>query len=69
MARTKQTARKQPRGKPQAMGRGKNPAKKPADPKPGGRTDRKVIAEYSSDESPDEESQQVGGKSTPKRVK
>ena len=65
MACTKQTARKNSGGKPVAMGRGKNPK-----PKGGGRVDRKVIIEYSSDESFDEErSQQVTGMGVPKRVK
>ena len=58
MARTKQTARKNTGGKPLAMGRGKDPAPKPK-PKPG-RSDRKVIIEYSSDE---EEPQQGGATS------
>ena len=65
MAYTKQTARKNTGGKPLAMGRGKNPV-----PKPGGRVDRKVIIEYSSDESFDEERPQpVTGTGVLKRVK
>ena len=63
MARTKQTARKDVGGKPLAMGRGKNPAPKPK-PKPG-RSDRKVIIEYSSDE---EEPQQGKGAEAPKKA-
>ena len=55
MARTKQTARKNTGGKPLAMGRGKDLAPQPK-PKPG-RSDQKVIIEYSSD---DEEPQQGG---------
>ena len=49
MARTKQTARKDTVGKPLAMGRGRGKGK----PTPG-RVDRKVVLEYSSDETPDE---------------
>ena len=45
MAHTKQTARKNSGGKPLAMGKPK------VDPKPGGRADRKVIIEFSSNES------------------
>ena len=67
MARTKQTARKTSGGKPLAMGRGRGKGK--SDPKPGGRVDRKVVLEYSSDESLDEENPQpVEGTSAPKRV-
>ena len=68
MARTKQTARKDTGGKPLAMGRGKaNPKKNPT---PGGRADRKVVLEYSSDESPDENNPQPAeGAEAPKRVK
>ena len=64
MARTKRAARKDMGGKPLAMGRGRgrgkgNPKK---DPKPGGRADRKVVLEYSSDESLDKDNpQQVEG--------
>ena len=68
MARTKQTARKNTGGKPLAMGRGKaNPKKNPT---PGGRADRKVVLEYSSDETPDENAPQPAeGAEAPKRVK
>ena len=67
MARTKQTARKNTGGKPLAMGRGKKDPK--TDPKPGGRSDRKVVLEYSSDESLDEENPQpVESTGAPKRV-
>ena len=67
MARTKQTARKNSGRKPLAMGRGK-PQTDPQ-PKLGGRADRKVIIEFSSDESFDEEkSQPVEGSGAPKRV-
>ena len=67
MARTKQTARKNTGGKPLAMGRGKKDPK--TDPKPGERSDRKVVLEYSSDESLDEENPQpVEGTGAPKRV-
>ena len=66
MAHTKQTARKNSSGKPPAMGKPKPLSK----PKPGGRVDRKVIIEYSSDESFDEERPQlVEGSGAPKRVK
>ena len=64
MARTKQTARKNTGGKPAAMARGKDPAPQPK-PKPG-RTDRKVIIEYSSDE---EEPQQGGAASKKRKMK
>ena len=64
MAHTKQTARKNTGGKPLAM------AKPKADPKPRGRADRKVIIEFSSDESFDEENPQpLVGLGAPKRVK
>ena len=67
MARTKQTARKNSGRKPLAMGRGK-PQTDPQ-PKPGGRADRKIIIEFSSDESFDEERvQPVEGSGAPKRV-
>ena len=67
MALTKQTARKNSSGKPLAMGRGK-PQTDPQ-PKPGRRADRKVIIEFSSDESFDEERvQPVEGSGAPKRV-
>ena len=69
MARTKQTARKNTGGKPLAMGRGRGKGNPKMDPKPGGRSDRKVVLEYSSDESLDEENPQpVEGTGTPKRV-
>ena len=68
MARTKQTARKNTGGKPLAMGRGKaNPKKNPT---PGGRVDTKVVLEYSSDETPDENAPQPAeGAEAPRRVK
>ena len=68
MAHTKQTAIKDTGGKPLAMGRGKaNPKKNPT---PGGRADRKVVLEYSSDETPDENAPQPAeGAEAPKRVK
>ena len=70
MARTKQTARKDTGGKPLAMGRGRGKGNPKTDPKPGGRADRKVVLEYSSDESPDEDNPQpMEGAGTPKRVK
>ena len=68
MARTKQTARKNTGGKPLAMGRGKATPKK--NPTPGGRADRKVVLEYSSDETPDKNAPQPAeGAQAPKRVK
>ena len=68
MARTKQTARKNTGGKPLAMGRGKATPKK--NPMPGGRADRKVVLEYSSDETPDENAPQPAeGAQAPKCVK
>ena len=54
MARTKQTARNDTGGKPLAMGRGRGKANPKKNPASGGRADRKVVLEYSSDESPDE---------------
>ena len=70
MARTKQTARKNTGGKPLAMGRGRGKGNPKSDPKPGGRSDRKVVLEYSSDESLDEDNpQSVEGAGVPKRVK
>ena len=51
MARTKQTARKNVGGKPLAMGRGKKDPKKNPTP---GRANRKVVLEYSSDETQEE---------------
>ena len=65
MARTKQTARKNTGGKPLAMARGGGKGK----PNPG-RADRKVVLEYSSDESPDEKNPRpVEEAEAPKRVK
>ena len=58
MARTKQTARKDTGGKPLAMGRGRGKATPKKNPMPGGRADRKVVLEYSSDETPDENAPQ-----------
>ena len=70
MARTKQTARKTPGGQPLAMGRGRGKGNPKSDPKPGGRSDRKVVIEYSSDESLDEDNPQpVEGTGALKRVK
>ena len=70
MARTKQTARKDTGGKPLAMGRGRGKGNPKKDPKPGGRADRKVVLEYSSDESLDKDNpQQVEGAEAPKHVK
>ena len=70
MARTKQTARKDTGGKPLAMGRGRGKGNPKKDPKPGGRADRKVVLEYSSDESPDENNPQpVEGTGAPECVK
>ena len=67
MARTKQTARKNSGRKPLAMGRGKPQTDPQA--KPGGRADCKVIIEFSSNESFDEERvQPVEGSGTLKRV-
>ena len=68
MARTKQTAQKNTGGKPLAMGRGKATPKK--NPTPGGRADRKVVLEYSSDETQDENAPQPAeGAQAPKHVK
>ena len=70
MARTKQTAQKNTGGKPLAMAKGRGKGNPKTDPKPGGRADRKVVLEYSSDESPDERSPQpVEGAEAPKCVK
>ena len=70
MARTKQTARKDTGGKPLAMGRGRGKGNPKKDPKQGGRADRKVVLEYSSDETPDENAPQPAeGAEAPKRVK
>ena len=70
MARTKQTARKNSGGKPLAIGRGRGKGNPKSDPEPGGRSDRKVVLEYSSNESRDEDdTRQVEGAGAPKRVK
>ena len=70
MAQTKQTAWKSSGGKPLAMGRGRGKGNPKKDPKPGGRADRKLVLEYSSDESLDKDNpQQVEGAEAPKRVK
>ena len=70
MARTKQTARKDTGGKPLAMGRGRGKGNPKKNPMPGGRADRKVVLEYSSDETPDENAPQPAeGAEAPKRVK
>ena len=70
MARTKQTARKDTGGKPLAMGRGRGKANPKKNPTPGGRADRKVVLEYSSDETPDENAPQPAeGAEAPKRMK
>ena len=58
MTRTKQTAWKDTGGKPLAMGRGRGKANPKKNPTPGGRVDRKVMLEYCSDESPDENNPQ-----------
>ena len=66
MARTKQTARKNSGRKPPAMGK----PKPLSNPKQGGRADWKVIIEYSSDESFDEDNVQlVEGSGVPKQLK
>ena len=54
IARTKQTAQKDTGGKPLAIGRGRGKGTPKKNPPPGGRADRKVVLEYSSDETPDE---------------
>ena len=70
MAQTKQTARKSSGGKPLAMERGRGKGNLKKDPKPVRKTDRKVVLEYSSDESLDKDSpQQVEGAEALKRVK
>ena len=52
------------------MGRGRGKKDPKSDPKPGGRLDRKVVLEYSSDESLDKDNpQQVEGAGAPKHVK
>ena len=70
MARMKQTARKNTGGKPLALGRGRGKGNPKANPKPGGRADRKVVLDYSSDESLDKDNPQpVEGTRAPKHVK
>ena len=59
MAWTKQTAQKTPGGQPLSMGRGRGKGNPKSDPKPGGRSDRKVVIEYSSDESLDKDNPQL----------
>ena len=52
------------------MGRGRGKKDLKTDPKPGGRSGRKVVLEYSSDESLDKDNpQQAEGAEAPKRVK
>ena len=52
------------------MGRGRGKGNPKLDPKPGGRLDRKVVIEYSSDESLDEDNPQpVEGAGALKHVK
>ena len=68
MARTKQTARKDTGGKPLAMGRGRGKGNLKKDPTTGGRADRKVVLEYSSDED-ENNPQPAEGAEAPKRVK
>ena len=52
------------------MGRGRGKKDLKSDPKPGGRSDRKVVLEYSSDESLDKDNPQPAeGAGAPKRVK
>ena len=52
------------------MGRGRGKGNPKSDPKPGGRLDRKVVIEYSSDESLDKDNPQpVEGTGAPKRMK
>ena len=52
------------------MGRGRGKKDPKSDPKPGGRSDRKVVLNYSSDESLDKDNpQQVEGAGALKRVK
>ena len=70
MACTKQTARKDTGGKRLAMGRGRGKATPKKNPTPGGRTDRKVVLEYSSDETQDEGAPRLAeGAEAPKGVK
>ena len=52
------------------MGRGRGKANPKKNPTPGGRADRKVVLEYSSDETPDESAPQPAeGAEAPKRVR
>ena len=52
------------------MGRGRGKATPKKNPTPGGRADRKVVLEYSSDETPDENAPQPAeGAQAPTRVK
>ena len=52
------------------MGRGRGKATPKKNPPTGGRADRKVVLEYSSDETQEEGAPQpVGGAEAPKRVK
>ena len=52
------------------MGRGRGKAKPQSNPQPGARVDRKVVIEYSSDESPDEgDPQLMEGAGVPKHVR
>ena len=70
MARTKQTAQKDTGAKPLAMGRGRGKGTPKKNPPPGGRADRKVVLEYSSDETLDESAPRLAeGAEAPKRVK
>ena len=70
MTCTKQTAWKDTGGKPLAMGRGRGKGTPKKNPPPGGRADRKVVLEYSSDETPDESAPRPAeGAEAPKRVK
>ena len=70
MARTKQTARKDTGGKPLAMGRGRGKATPKKNPTPGGRADRKVVLEYSSDKTQEEGAPRPAeGAEAPKWVK
>ena len=52
------------------MGRGRGKGNPKKNPMPGGRADRKVVLEYSSDETPDENAPQLAeGAEAPKHVK
>ena len=69
MARTKQTVWKDTGGKPLAMGRARGKATPKKNPTPGGRADRKVVLEYSSDETQEEGAPQPAeGAEAPKWV-